>query len=75
MSNQLDISDLKKIIQDLISFIVIDGKEFVNKQQQKEYISCYLRLFIKTFNPENSQINSHYTEEISKDILKVFDDL
>ncbi|WP_459211698.1 hypothetical protein [Aquimarina rhabdastrellae] len=75
MNNQLELTDLKKIIQDLISFIVIDGKTYVDDRYQKEYITSYIRLFIKAFNPENTAINAAYTEEISKDILKIFDDI
>jgi hypothetical protein len=34
--------ELTEIIRTLVSFIIVDGKKFVNENDKKEYISKYL---------------------------------
>lgn len=42
--------ELTEIIRALISFIIVDAKEFVHEEQRKEYITMYLFTLSTTMN-------------------------
>lgn len=70
MEEELNISDLKKIIQTLVAFIAIDGKEFVNDTEKPQYVSSYVLLLIKIINQLDNKEQVSLVENISHDIAK-----
>ena len=43
MDNNVELADLKSIIHELISFIVVEGKQYVDKDQQDAYVKHYVQ--------------------------------
>jgi len=70
MEEELSISDLKQIIQTLIEFIAVDGKEFVNDTKKHEYVSSYVLLLIKMIHQLDTKEQVSLVENISHDIAK-----
>jgi len=68
MKGNLDISDVRLIIRNLMAFIVIEGKEFVDEEHKKEYVSRYLLVLIKTINLMDDQEEFSLVEDIANDI-------
>ncbi len=50
MNEEVEVSDLKNIIHDLISFIVVDGKQYVSKKKKDAYVMKYVQCFIEAIN-------------------------
>ena len=74
MEGNLEMKDVKLIINKLMSFIVMDGKHFVNEEEKKSYVQSYLNLFAKIINePEDDHKKASKAavmEHIFKDIEK-----
>lgn len=70
MNEEVEISDLKNIIHDLISFIVIDGKKFVRKNQQDAYVMKYVKCFVDAINEAPNKKRNPIIMGIMKDIAK-----
>ena len=68
MEDTLDISEVRLIIRNLITFIVIEGKEYVNDEQKQAYISGYLLVLVKTINLIDEKERVSVVETIAKDI-------
>ncbi len=68
MDKDLDISEVKRIIRNLITFIVIEGKQYVNEGQRKEYVCAYVQLLIKTIHLIDEKEKESVIEDIAKDI-------
>ena len=68
MHKELDISDIKLIIRNLITFIVIEGKDYVSDQNKKEYVAGYIHLLIKTINLIDEKEKDSVIENITDDI-------
>ncbi len=70
MENELKISDLKIIIRNLISFIVIEGKECVQESKKQEYVSGYIHLLVKIVNDMEEQDDYSIIKDIVDDITR-----
>ncbi len=70
MKDNLDIQDLKLIIRNLITFIVVEGKEYVNENQKREYVSKYVHLLVKTINLIDETEEFSIVEDIADDITR-----
>ncbi|WP_299431986.1 hypothetical protein [uncultured Aquimarina sp.] len=68
MKEELDISDLRQIIQNLITFIVVEGKEYVNDGKKREYVVSYVLLLAKILNQVDQEERASLIENISDDI-------
>jgi len=66
--------ELVKIIRSLISFIVIDGKDFVKEEQKEAYIKKYLYKLSKSMNGANDYVNVNTIWKIvEKDTLSLIE--
>lgn len=68
MKKELDISEIRLIIRNLITFVVIEGKEYVSETKKKEYVSAYIQLLIKTIYLIDEQEEFSIIEDIADDI-------
>ncbi len=68
MESDLDITEVRLIIRNLITFIVIEGKEYVSDEQKKAYVSGYIQLLIKTIHLIDEEQKKSIVQDISKDI-------
>ncbi|AXT51291.1 hypothetical protein D1818_10785 [Aquimarina sp. BL5] len=68
MKEELNISDLRQVIRNLITFIVVDGKEYVDDDKKREYVSSYVLLLVKIVNQLDSEEQASLIENISEDI-------
>ncbi|WP_298541615.1 hypothetical protein [uncultured Aquimarina sp.] len=68
MKEELNISDLRQVIRNLITFIVVDGKEYVNDDKKREYVASYVLLLVKIVNQLDSEEQASLIENISEDI-------
>ncbi len=46
----LEVADLVVLIRNLIRFIVVEGKEFVNDEDKEAYINQYMNVLISNIN-------------------------
>ncbi len=67
MEKDIDISEIKLIIRNLIAFIVVEGKQYVDEAKKKEYVYAYLQLLIKTIHLVEEEKLS-IIEDIAEDI-------
>ncbi len=70
MEEELDISDARQIIRNLITFIVVEGKEYVNDNKKREYVASYVLLLAKIINQTDKTDQTSFIENISDDISK-----
>ncbi|WP_108869655.1 hypothetical protein [Aquimarina aquimarini] len=68
MKKELDISEVKLIIRNLVTFIVVEGKQYVSDSQKKAYVSGYVQLLIKTIHLIDEQEEISIVEDIAEDI-------
>ncbi|TPN85972.1 hypothetical protein [Aquimarina algicola] len=68
MDKDLDITDIKLIIRNLITFIIIEGKEYVNDSKKKEYVLGYMKLLINTMNLVEEDHKESLLKDIAEDI-------
>ncbi len=68
MRDDLDSSDVKQIIHNLITFIVVEGKEYVNDNRKREYVAGYLLVLIKIINSIEDEEEFSIVEKIANDI-------
>lgn len=68
IQEDLNISDLRKVIRNLITFIVVDGKEYVNDSDKKDYVKSYVMLLAKTINQVDQEEHTSLIKNISDDI-------
>lgn len=68
MKEEVNIADLKVIIQTLIKFIVVDGKSFVTEAKKEEYVASYVHLLVKMINQAEEEKNHSIVEKIASDI-------
>ncbi len=76
MDDNLNMKDVKKVINKLMAFIVLDGKSFVSEEEKASYVKSYLNLFIKVINEPEERISnskSAIMEHIFKDMKKYVD--
>ncbi|WP_299886000.1 hypothetical protein [uncultured Lacinutrix sp.] len=66
MNDIVNISDLKKIIHELILFIVVEGKKNVSEEKIDEYVSSYTKCFVNAMNNSNAPSNEHKIMEAIK---------
>ena len=76
MYDNLELSDVRSIIDKLMLFIVLDGKSFVDENDKKKYVHQYLNLLVNIVNdpvklPSSSK--SIIMEYIIKDISEYID--
>lgn len=70
MEEELNISDLRQIIRNLITFIVVDGKEFVNDKKKCDYVVSYVHLLARIINKVDGDEQESLVEDIASDISK-----
>lgn len=73
LKENLEINDVKLVINRLMSFIVLDGKHFVTEEEKASYVKSYLSLFVKIINEpvEDKKLTKAIVmEHIFKDISK-----
>ena len=70
MEEDLSISDLRKIIRNLITFIVVEGKEYVNDTKKSDYVLSYVHLLARTINKVDVDEQESLVEDIANDISK-----
>lgn len=68
MEDTLDISELRQIIRNLITFIAIEGKEYVKDEKKREYVTSYVHLLAKIIHQINDEEKTSVVEDIAKDI-------
>jgi len=76
MEDNLDMKDVRIVINKLMAFIVLDGKKFVNEKEKADYVKSYLNLFIKVIHNPNEEVNNHKSaimDSIFKDMKKYID--
>lgn len=62
--------ELVKIIRYLISFIVIDGKDYIKDELKEDYIKQYLLILSKSMNGVSNYVNINTLyRTIEKDVL------
>ncbi len=70
MEGNLENSDVRLIIRNLITFIVVEGKHYVSDHQKKAYVSGYIHLLAKTIHLINEENEQTLIEDIANDITK-----
>ena len=70
MEEELNISDLRKIIHNLITFIVVEGKEYVNDGKKCDYVLSYVLLLARIINRVDGDEQESLVEDIANDISK-----
>ncbi|GAA0717543.1 hypothetical protein GCM10009430_14600 [Aquimarina litoralis] len=68
IQEELSISDLRKVIRNLITFIVVDGKEYVNDSNKIDYVKSYVMLLAKIINQVDQEEHTSLIKNISDDI-------
>ncbi|GAA3522854.1 hypothetical protein GCM10022393_41930 [Aquimarina addita] len=68
--DRLDISDLQQIIHNLVTFIAIEGKEYVQEDHKRAYVKSYVYLLAKIVHRINEEEQFSVTEDIAKDISR-----
>ena len=71
MYENIELSDVKTIINKLMIFIVLEGKSFVNEKDKARYVESYLSLLVNVINEptnEGSSSKAMLMEHILKDI-------
>ncbi|WP_109299639.1 hypothetical protein [Aquimarina sp. AU474] len=68
MKNDLNNAEIRLIIHNLITFIVVDAKEYVSDKHKKEYVLGYVHLLIKTINLIDDDVEFSVIEDIANDI-------
>ncbi|WP_299255889.1 hypothetical protein [uncultured Aquimarina sp.] len=68
MKEELSISDLRQVIRNLITFIAVDGKEYVNDDKKREYVASYVLLLAKIINQVDQEEKTSLIQNISDDI-------
>ncbi|WP_299214695.1 hypothetical protein [uncultured Aquimarina sp.] len=68
MKEELSISDLRQVIRNLITFIAVDGKEYVNDDKKREYVANYVLLLAKIINQIDQEEQTSLIQNISDDI-------
>ncbi|MBQ4818546.1 hypothetical protein [Aquimarina sp. MMG016] len=70
MKEGLDVSDIKLIIHNLVTFIVTEGKDYVDDSKKRDYVLAYIQVLYKTINSideeEKISIIEHIVDDISK---------
>lgn len=59
MKFEPEVVDLKVIIHDLMEFIVIEGRGYVDESHRKQYVNSYISCFIKTINRVDNKPNKY----------------
>jgi len=70
MNDVIKVSDLKKIIHNLILFIVVDTKQFIEKDKLNDYVIHYTNCFINVMNNIPTNNSDHTIIEVMKVIEK-----
>jgi len=70
MNNELDTKDVKNIVNNLIAFIVDEGKSYVSEERKSEYVASYLHVLIKTVNQMDNDPKESLVENIASDIVR-----
>jgi len=74
MYDNLSMEDVKTLINRLMEFIVLDGKNFVSEEDRESYVKSYLSLFVKIINEpvgdDNNSSKAIVLEHIFKDMTK-----
>ncbi len=68
MNKELDITEMRLIIRNLITFIVVEGKEYVSDHRKREYVTGYVHLLIKVMNLIEEEEEFSLVEDIASDI-------
>lgn len=75
MVSDLNDSDYKLIVNRLVSFIVLEGKTFVDENEKVEYVKSYLKLFVKIINQPSEVEEEDSTESKSLLVEHIFKDM
>ncbi|GGX05637.1 hypothetical protein [Aquimarina muelleri] len=68
MNKDIDISEIRWIIRNLIAFIAVEGKDYVSEAKKKEYVSAYVHVLIKTIYLMDEKQEFSIIEDIAEDI-------
>ncbi|WP_025741203.1 hypothetical protein [Aquimarina pacifica] len=68
MESDLNMAEVRLIIRNLITFIVIEGKEYVNDDKKKAYVAGYVNLLVKTIHLIDEEEKKSIIQDISNDI-------
>lgn len=76
MQNELSKQEIKKIINALLKFIVLDGKAYINEENRELYNLHYLQILTQITNNEIPVNEKDYLiiENILKDINTTISD-
>lgn len=69
MSHEVSTTDLKKIIHELMLFIV-NAKKYVGEKKQDKYTLDYIQCFVKTMNLKEETNTESFTADIMYKITK-----
>lgn len=69
--NDLEIEDIKKVINGLMQFIINDSRQYVDSNKQHQYIKKYLELLEAIIKCKELPCNENLIENIIKDIDSV----
>ncbi|KAA1244984.1 hypothetical protein [Aquimarina sp. RZ0] len=70
MNDELNIEDLRLIIHNLITFIVVEGKVYVKNNKKHEYVTKYVYLLAKVIHQIDEEEQISIVKEIADDISK-----
>lgn len=71
LNTSTDNTELSKIIKSLISFIVIDSKDFIKEEAQEAYIKKYIYTLTKSMNGANNFVNVNTLWKAVKNDIKL----
>lgn len=70
MSENLENSEIRLIIRNLISFIAVEGKEYVQDSKKSSYVGAYIHMLVKMMNLIDEGKDQALVEHIAEDIAK-----
>lgn len=70
MNDVIKVSDLKKIIHNLILFIVVDTKKYIAEDKLNEYVIHYTKCFIEVMN---NATTASKDDHMIIDVMKVIE--
>jgi len=70
MKEELNVSDLRQVIRNLINFIVVEGKDYVADKKKCDYVLSYVHLLARVMNGMENEEKDSLVEDIASDISK-----
>lgn len=70
MNENLETSEIRLIIRNLISFIAVEGKEYVQDSKKSNYVEAYIHMLVKIMNLIDEGKDQALVEHIAEDISR-----